>query len=203
MKKKEAAVQKEVAEIRRINRALSKPLAHNRLLVAQLQKDLHQYRKDQSLLEAIQAEISRVQDRMRNTEWEHEVTAQKLLNLQEEQRAISSKLGRTIYEVQQKTGFRHLLLEKKLSALSQDLEKTESALAEVLASTNLHPEIIGDIQHNLEDVLMAKNKTTQTLEDQLDELKRRYAKTIQLYEAKMAEYQIPREELGFTATRRL
>ena len=79
----------------------------------------------------------------------------------------------------------------------------ESALAEVLASTNLHPEIIGDIQHNLEDVLMAKNKATQRLEDSLDELKRKYARTIQLYEAKLAEFQIPVEELGFTATRRL
>ena len=203
MKKKEAAVQKEVAEIRRINRALSKPLARNRLLVAQLQKDLHQYRADQSLLAAIQSEISRLEDRMRNTSWDHEVTAQKLINLQEEKQAIEDKLGRTIYEVQQKNGFKNLLLEKKLTAMSQDLEKTESALAEVLASTNLHPEIIGDIQHNLEDVLMAKNKHTQKLEDQLDDIKRRYARTIQIYEAKMAEYQIPVEELGFTATRRL
>jgi hypothetical protein len=79
----------------------------------------------------------------------------------------------------------------------------ESALAEVLASTNLHPEIIGDIQHSLEDVLLAKNRATQRLEDGLAEMKRRYARTVQLYEAKMAEYQIPVEELGFTATRRL
>lgn len=79
----------------------------------------------------------------------------------------------------------------------------ESALAEVLASTNLHPEVIGDIQHNLEDVLMAKNKQTQKLEDSIEHIKRKYARTIQLYEAKLAEYQIPVEELGFTATRRL
>jgi len=50
---------------------------------------------------------------------------------------------------------------------------------------------------------MAKNKATQRLEDSLDELKRKYARTIQLYEAKLAEFQIPVEELGFTATRRL
>lgn len=50
---------------------------------------------------------------------------------------------------------------------------------------------------------MSKNKATQKLEDQLEELKRKYARAIQLYEAKLAEYQIPVEELGFTATRRL
>ena len=55
-------------------------------------------------------------------------------------------------------GFKNLILEKKLEAMAQDLEKTESALAEILASTNLQPDIIGDIKHNLEDVLMSKNK---------------------------------------------
>ena len=127
----------------------------------------------------------------------------KFINLREEKTEVSRKLQETVYRVQQKNGFKNLLLERKLTAMSQDLEKTESALAEVLASTNLHPEIIGDIQHNLEDVLMAKNKQTQKLEDSLEELKRKYGRTISLYEAKLAEYQIPVEELGFTATRRL
>ena len=96
---------------------------------------------------------------------------QKFTKLKEEHDELHQKLENTIYNVQQKTGFRNLLLEKKLEAMSQDLEKTESALAEVLASTNLQPEIIGDIKHNLEDVLMAKNKQVQKLEDSLADLK--------------------------------
>lgn len=203
MKKKEAAVQKEVSDIRRINKRLSKPLARNRVLVQQLQMDLIQYKKDKNLLQTIQSNLYNLHDRSKNIEWEQEVLTQKLYNIKEEKETIEKKLQQTIYSVQQKNGFKNLLLEKKLTAMSQDLEKTESALAEVLASTNLHPEIIGDIQHNLEDVLMAKNKATQKLEDSLDELKRKYGRTIQLYEAKMAEFQIPTEELGFTATRRL
>jgi len=203
MKKKEAAVQKEVADIKRINKKLSKPLQANRELVQTLQQDLQQYKRDKMDLIEVQNALQRLEERCKNIEWEIEIGEQKMIQCREERDTLQKKLSETIYSVQQKTGFKNLLLEKKLSAMTQDLEKTESALAEVLASTNLHPDIIGDLQHNLEDVLMAKNRTTQRLEDHLQELKRKYARTIQRYEAKMAEFQIPVEELGFTATRKL
>ena len=63
-------------------------------------------------------------------------------------------------------------------------------------------QIIGDIKHNLEDVLMAKNKEIQKLEDSLADLKNRYGHTINLYETKLVEHNIPIEELGFTPVRR-
>jgi HPt (histidine-containing phosphotransfer) domain-containing protein len=72
----------------------------------------------------------------------------------------------------------------------------------VLAATNLQPEIIGGIKHNLEDVLMAKNNQVQQLEDTLADLKQAYAKVIEMYESKLVEHSIPNEELGFTPIRR-
>jgi len=124
MKKKEAAVQKEVADIRRINKRLSRPLAANRALVQALQLDLAQYKKDKLLLGAIQSELYALEDRQKNLEWEHEVRQQKLFNLREERDELAKRQAETIYNVQQKSGFKNLLLEKKLTAMSQDLEKT-------------------------------------------------------------------------------
>jgi len=143
-----------------------------------------------------------LEEHIKNLSWEQEIQEQKFSRMKEERDELKNRLHKTIYNVQQKTGFKNLLLEKKLEAMSQDLEKTESALAEVLASTNLQPEVIGDIKHNLEDVLMAKNKQVQRLEDNLADLKHSYSKMIQVYEAKMAEHNVPLEELGFTPVRR-
>lgn len=145
--------------------------------------------------------LSVLEEKIKNIDWEHEVLEQKFERLKSERDELRGKLTKTIYNVQQKIGFKNLLLERKIEAMSQDLEKTESALAEVLASTNLKPEIIGDIKHNLEDVLMAKNKTIQRLEDQLAELKRRYSGVIHVYEDRLREFDIPVEELGFTPVR--
>jgi hypothetical protein len=126
MKKKEVAVQKEVADIRRVNKRLSRPLAKNRALVAALQADLAQYKQDKLLLAAVQTALSQLEDRVKNTEWEFEVATQKLAALREERDELDKKLSQAVYGVQQKQGFRNLLLEKKLTAMSQDLEKTVS-----------------------------------------------------------------------------
>lgn len=202
MKKKEQGVQKEVIEISRINKKLSKPLQKNRKLVKDLKKKLIIYEKEQMQLAETKEQLEVLEEKNKNLSWEDEILTQKHVKIKEETDELHERLESKIYNVQQKTGFRNLLLEKKLEAMSQDLEKTESALAEVLASTNLQPEIIGDIQHNLEDVLMAKNKQVQKLEDSLADLKQAYAKTTQLYETKLAEHNIPIEELGFTPVRR-
>lgn len=203
MKKKEAAVQKEVLDIRRINKKLSRPLQKNKKLIEELKVDLLQYRADLFELKSVNEQLSLLTHQLKNVEWEAEVLEQKSSHLKEERDLMKDKLEKTIFQVQQKSGFKNLLLEKKITSLAQDLEKTSAALSEVLASTNLHPDVIGDIQNNLEDVLMMKNKIIQQQEDTLEEIKRRYARTVQMYEAKLAEYQIPVEELGFTATRKL
>lgn len=202
MKKKEHGVQKEVSEISRINKKLSKPLQRNKQLVEDLQKKLEIYGQDQIRLDETKKNLVRLEDKVKNLEWEKEVLMQKFDKIKEEKDELHDKLENTIYNVQQKTGFKNLLLEKKIEAMSQDLEKTESALAEVLASTNLQPEVIGDIKHNLEDVLMAKNKEIQKLEDSLADLKNRYGHTINIYETKLVEHNIPIEQTGFTPVRR-
>jgi hypothetical protein len=198
MKKKEQGVQKEVNEISRINKRLSKPLQVNRKLVEDLKKKLQQYELDKVELKESKGTLVVLEEDIKNLEWEHEVLEQKKEKLDEETGELRQKLEDSVYSVQQKNGFKNLLLEKKLEAMSQDLEKTESALAEVLASTNLNPAVIGDIKHNLEDVLMAKNKQVQKLEDTLDELKQKYRRTIRVHETKLAQHNIPIEELGFT-----
>jgi chromosome segregation ATPase len=191
-----------VSDISRINKKLSKPLQMNRQLVADLRIKLAIYEKEQVRLLETKDALLLLDEKNKNLGWEYEILLQKFNKIREEVTELKARLEKTIYQVQQKSGFKNLLLEKKLEAMAQDLEKTESALAEVLASTNLQPEIIGDIKHNLEDVLMAKNKQVQQLEDTLADLKQAYAKVIEMYESKLAEHSIPNEELGFTPIRR-
>jgi len=202
MQKKEQGVQKEVMDISRINKKLSKPLQKNRKLVEDLQKKLQVYERDLIHLEETKQTLVVLEEKNKNFSWDLEILEQKFEKLQEERDELKTKLEDTIYSVQQKTGFKNLILEKKLEAMAQDLEKTESALAEILASTNLQPDIIGDIKHNLEDVLMSKNKQIQKLEDTLADLKQRYAHAITKYEGKLVEHNIPPEEVGFTPVRR-
>ena len=68
-----------------------------------------------------------------------QVLQQRHAKMESERDQLYSKFEASIYSVQQKTGVRNLLLEKKLSALGGVLEHKEAQLAEVMAASNLDP----------------------------------------------------------------
>lgn len=68
-----------------------------------------------------------------------QVLQQRHAKIEGERDQLYSKFEASIYSVQQKTGVRALLLEKKLSALGGVLEHKEAQLAEVMAASNLDP----------------------------------------------------------------
>lgn len=72
------------------------------------------------------------------------------LQVQEERDALYLRFTKAISEVQQKTGFKNLLLERKLQGLSSILEKKEVQLNEVLAASNLDPSALSVVTRKLE-----------------------------------------------------
>lgn len=70
--------------------------------------------------------------------------------VQDERDDLYQKFTKAINEVQQKTGFKNLLLERKLIGLASLLEKKEVQLNEVLAASNLDPSALTVVTHKLE-----------------------------------------------------
>ena len=62
-------------------------------------------------------------EELKKLEWEHEVLKQRFEQTQSERDELYGKFVKSIHEVQQKSNFKNLLLEKKLTALADTLEK--------------------------------------------------------------------------------
>lgn len=77
---------------------------------------------------------------------------------------LYAKFEQSIYDVQQKTGLKGLILERKLEALSEELEKKEAQLAEVLAASNLDAGTLQQVNQKLEEVLENKNQIIRALQ---------------------------------------
>ena len=69
---------------------------------------------------------------------------------QDERDELYKKFVKAIHEVQQKSNFKNLLLEKKLGALADTLEKKEAQLNEVLSASNLDPTALTVVTRKLE-----------------------------------------------------
>ena len=73
-----------------------------------------------------------------------------LQQTQDERDELYRKFIKAIHEVQQKSNFKNLLLEKKLAALADTLEKKEAQLNEVLSASNLDPTALTVVTRKLE-----------------------------------------------------
>ena len=87
---------------------------------------------------------------MKQLEWEHEVLEQRFGGTQKERDELYRKFVKAIHEVQQKSGLKNILLERKLAALSDTLEKKEAQLNEVLSASNLDPTALTVVTRKLE-----------------------------------------------------
>ncbi|XP_019391611.1 PREDICTED: growth arrest-specific protein 8 isoform X1 [Crocodylus porosus] len=198
MKKKEDHLEKEMAEVLLQNRRLAEPLQRAREEVAELQKKLVHYEKDKEVLVSTKARLKVTQKELKDLQWEHEVVEQRFSKVQAERDELYRKFTQAIGEVQQKTGFKNLLLERKLQALAGLVEKKEVQLNEVLSAANLDPSALSLLTRKLEDVLESKNTSIKELQYELARVCKAHNDLLRTYEAKLAAFGIPLDNLGFT-----
>ncbi|NXU06772.1 DRC4 protein, partial [Buphagus erythrorhynchus] len=76
LKKKEAVLEKEKAEVLLQNKGLTEPLQEAQELVAELQKKLVHYYRDKEALMNSKAHLKITQKELKDLQWEHEVLEQ-------------------------------------------------------------------------------------------------------------------------------
>nr|XP_006641204.2 PREDICTED: growth arrest-specific protein 8 isoform X1 [Lepisosteus oculatus] len=197
MKRKEERMEKEMAEVLLQNKRLTEPLQRAKEEVAELQKQLANYEKDKVSLAGAKARLKVADKEMKDLKWEHEVLEQRFSKVQAERDELYQKFVKAIQEVQQKSGFKNLLLERKLSALTETLEKKEAQLNEVLSASNLDPTALTIVTRKLEDVLDSKNVAIKDLQYELARVCKAHNDLLRTYEAKLHAFGIPVDELGF------
>merc|ERR1712227_943417 len=169
MKKKEISNEKLMFEIAQENKKLSEPLTRALKEVEKLRHELANYQKDKMSLQNAKSRLHVLETQLRDLTWEHEVLEQRFHHVEKERDELYEKFESTIYDVQQKSGFKNILLERKLQAINEKLD----------------------------DVLDAKNAAIKDLQYELARVTKAHNDVIRVYESKLTEFGIPVEELGF------
>jgi hypothetical protein len=134
MKKKEISNEKLMFEIAQENKKLSEPLTRALKEVEKLRHELANYQKDKMSLQNAKSRLHVLETQLRDLTWEHEVLEQRFHHVEKERNELFEKFESTIYDVQQKSGFKNILLERKL----QVSRKLVSLLVEA-SDTHMHP----------------------------------------------------------------
>uniref|UniRef100_G3SM50 Dynein regulatory complex subunit 4 n=1 Tax=Loxodonta africana TaxID=9785 RepID=G3SM50_LOXAF len=197
MRKKEDHLEKEMMEVTTQNKRLAEPLQRAREEMSEMQRKLTHYERDKQILMCTKARLKVTEKELKDLQWEHEVLEQRFVKVQQERDQLYQKFTAAIQEVQQKTGFKNLVLERKLKALSTAVEQKEAQLNEVLATSNLDPAALTIVSRKLEDMLESKNSTIKDLQYELARVCKAHNDLLRTYEAKLLAFGIPLDNVGF------
>lgn len=197
MKKKEAQDEKLMFEISQENKRMSEPLKRALLDVERLRKSIQAYQRDKLSLRDAKAQLLVLEHEYAALSWEHEVLSQRAAQVQRELDELNAQFQSSIYDVQQKTGLKNLLLDKKMDAMTRRLEQRDAELNEVLLHAKLEPALVDRVKGRLEDVMAIKAQDQRVLERELARVAKMQQDLATAMRAKMSEYGLPLDELGF------
>ncbi|XP_049785045.1 dynein regulatory complex subunit 4 [Schistocerca cancellata] len=200
-KEHEDRMEKELRELKNENKRLVQPFEEAQATVADLTRKMQTCEKDKESLMISKARLKLCLKELEDLKWENEVLKLRFDKLQHERDEIHHRFVTAIMELQQKTGLKNVLLEKKLSAITGMLEQKEAELGEILSAANLDPTTVGAINKKFEELLKRKNAKIQDLQYELSRVCKAHDDLLETYEGKLRKYGIPTEELGFTPLR--
>ncbi|XP_074095750.1 growth arrest specific protein 8 [Cotesia typhae] len=196
MKSSEERTKKQARESITENKKLTTDLKSSAEQVAELTRQLTNYEKDKLCLSNTKKKLAAVSKDYDNLKWENEVLEMRFEKCQKERDELHSRFVSSILELQQKTGLKNVLLEKKLDKLSEVLEQREAQIGEVLAAAQLDPSTTGLISQKFEDILNRKNTAIQDLQYDLAKACKAHDDLLMSYENKLQEYGIADSPLG-------
>merc|ERR1719379_2599796 len=197
IKKRENGDAKHMFDLEQKNKQLKEPLKRAHADVEQLELQLHAYEEDKKKLAAVKEKIRQSETMLHRMEFQHEVLTQQLSTVSSERDGLYGKFQQAIYDVQQKSGLKNLILEKKIDAVEEALETTEAQVSELLTSSNVDQATATGISQKLDQVIAYKNDIVLQLQEEVQRIKESHRTMVRTYESKLAEYGIPPEELGF------
>ncbi|CEG41913.1 component of dynein regulatory complex [Plasmopara halstedii] len=197
MKKKEAQDEKLMYEISQENKRMSEPLKRALLDVEKLRKNICIYQEEKLELRSAKTQLLVLEQQYATLSWEFEVLQQRAGQVAHELQELTTHFQGSIYDVQQKAGLKNLLLEKRMSVLTLQLEQKDAELNEVLLHAKLDPAIIDRVKGQLEDIMNSKAENLRELEEELAHVTKLQQELANSMQRKLSEYGIPLNELGF------
>jgi hypothetical protein len=178
------------------NKKLSAPLKKMKEDLIRLKNELEGYKKEKVDMKRVKAALVVVEAEQNGLQWEYETLSQRFGELQKERDELRRNFHASVFDVKQKSAFRCLLLEKKLTAMRRVQDEREAQLNEVLARANLEPSVLGQVKGHVDDVLLRKNTEARQLQSEVSRLQAMHEQLRGSVATKLREYGLSLSEMG-------
>ncbi|KAI3353601.1 hypothetical protein L3Q82_020119 [Scortum barcoo] len=165
--KQQAQVDKELSAAEQENKRLRESLQEAERKQPELQKQLEDYKQAKTKMAMSSARAKVIEKGLRDLTVQHELLLQAFEKVQQERDELLKKQTEAILDVQQRSGLKELLLEKKLAALTEMVEKKEAQLCAALSASNADQTAGSSAANKLQEILESKQVTISALQSDL------------------------------------
>jgi hypothetical protein len=199
IKKRQSSDAKHMFDLKQKNTQLSEPLRKAIRDVEALQEELRCYEVDKKRLAEVKEKIKEQEKTYSRLQFQQEALFQYLERVQMERDDVYDRFSKSVYEVQQKSGLKNFVFEKKLDTIQEALEVTVAEVNELVMSGSADQGVPGAVSQRLDEMIEYKNEFIAELHEEVQRIQDSHKQMVRAYSAKLAEYGIPTEELGFVA----
>jgi len=188
---------KQITEIKAKNKKAEEPLMKNRKLRDDMKYALRQHEKDKMSLANLKIKIMSLRDRIRKLEREQEEIDKKYASILQEKKTLEDRFEDITNEVKTHAEVKNELLSKRLNELQDQLEYKETQLQQLIQRAAIDPTVTDQLLGKIQQSIEGKNGLVKNLRYSIHHATKAYNDAIRVYEAKLTDFGVPPEELGF------
>ncbi|XP_033985570.1 dynein regulatory complex subunit 4-like [Trematomus bernacchii] len=155
---------KDLSAAQQENRKLSDALQEAQQTLPALHRQLQEDQQAKNKMVASRARVKLMDQELRDMTVEHELLLQAFEKVQQERDDLLQNQTQTLLDVQQRSGLKQLLLERKMAALTETVEKKEAQLCAALSASKVTQTAGGSAANRVEDILESKQVTIDDLQ---------------------------------------
>ncbi|KAK9712535.1 Growth-arrest specific micro-tubule binding [Popillia japonica] len=163
LRKQNERMSKQVADLTLENKRLAEPLKQALADVAEYKRQLQNYEKDKISLANTKAKLVATKKEFDDLTWANEALELRFEKLKGEKDELQSRFVRAVLEVQQKTGLKNALLQRRINTLNSLAENREAVIGELTANKK----IPAGLNEKFDKILNKKNQTIKDLQYEL------------------------------------
>mmetsp|Transcript_45161 Transcript_45161/g.76753 ORF Transcript_45161/g.76753 Transcript_45161/m.76753 type:complete len:463 (+) Transcript_45161:2-1390(+) len=186
-----------IRKLARENKRMALPLKQANEDVYQLKEQLAEHESEKDALRQVTAALLVVEDETKRLEWERDILGQKLERSEGEVKALHEKHLEVTRSVDQKNGFERLLLEKRIQATKGEIDAREAQMHHVLVDVGkVQTQAVRQITDR-PNPLSGKREKLRQLGEHFETLDATYQAMLGAVQAKLDEFGIAPNEMGF------
>ncbi|XP_034663471.1 dynein regulatory complex subunit 4 isoform X1 [Drosophila subobscura] len=184
------------------NKRLREPLEQANIQLTEYRRKLEFYDRDKQQLSRLKSRNTKLEKKVKGLTWEAETLILRNDALVAERETLKERFNDVIVELQQKTGLKNVLLERKIAALLREDEKRSIILHETIATCapNLADKLTS-LDERVGNIVDEKNKTIIDLRYEVAKARKAHDDLLETYECKLKQFGVPSDNLGFTPLR--